>query len=72
VRFISQSTARRPLLYLQHGHGENESAWSGQGHVNVIMVTLTAAGPAVPMIIVNDNGMTGVSVAPPAPPQLFR
>jgi len=53
---------RYPVLYLQHGGGENETGWSNQGHANLIMDNLIAGGKAKPFIIVMDNGtwaMTG-------------
>ncbi len=52
-----QST-RYPVLYLQHGWGEDETAWSVQGHENLIMDNLIAEGKAKPFIIVNVYGMT--------------
>ncbi len=45
-----------PVLYLQHGMGENETSWSRQGKMNLIMDNLIAEGKAVPMIVVMDNG----------------
>lgn len=50
-------TDRYPVLYLQHGHGENEQCWVHHGKVNFIMDNLIAAGAAVPCIIVMNNGM---------------
>lgn len=47
---------RYPVLYLQHGGGENETGWSSQGHANLIMDNLIAEGKAKPFIIVMDNG----------------
>lgn len=47
---------RYPVLYLQHGGGEDETGWSNQGKVNLIMDNLIAEGNAVPFIIVMDNG----------------
>lgn len=47
---------RYPVLYLQHGGGENETGWSSQGHANLIMDNLIAEGKAKPCIIVMDNG----------------
>jgi enterochelin esterase-like enzyme len=47
---------RYPVLYLQHGGGENETGWSSQGKVNIIMDNLIAEGEAEPFIIVMDNG----------------
>lgn len=49
-------TKRYPVLYLQHGGGEDETGWSNQGRVNLIMDNLIAEGKAVPFIIVMDNG----------------
>ena len=49
---------RYPVLYLQHGWGEDETAWSNQGHANLIMDNLIAAGTARPFIIVMTYGMT--------------
>ena len=46
-----------PVLYLQHGHGENEKCWVHQGKVNFILDNLIAAGQAEPCIIVMNNGM---------------
>jgi enterochelin esterase-like enzyme len=61
------STVRYSVLYLQHGWGEDEAGWSSQGHENFILDNLIAAGKAKPMIIVNENGMTGVHFEPPSP-----
>ena len=47
-----------PVLYLQHGWGENEYAWSNQGHANLIMDNLIAEGKVKPFIIVMTYGMT--------------
>ena len=63
------STTRYPVLYLQHGLGEDEAGWSDQGHENFILDNLIAAHKAKPMIIVNENGMTGVHFQPPPPPK---
>lgn len=52
-----QSHERYPVLYLQHGYGEDEVGWSDQGHENFILDNLIASGKAKPMIIVNENGM---------------
>lgn len=49
---------RYPVLYLQHGWGEDETAWSNQGHANLIMDNLIAEGKAKPFIIVMTYGMT--------------
>lgn len=49
---------RYPVLYLQHGWGEDETAWSNQGHANLILDNLLAAGKAKPFLIVMTYGMT--------------
>ena len=47
-----------PVLYLQHGWGEDETAWSRQGHANLIMDNLIAEGKIQPFIVVMTYGMT--------------
>ena len=47
-----------PVLYLQHGWGENEYAWHVQGHANLIMDNLIADGKIEPFIVVMTYGMT--------------
>ena len=49
-----------PVLYLQHGGGENEACWTHLGKVNFIMDNLLAEGRAVPFIIVMNNAMMQV------------
>jgi enterochelin esterase family protein len=49
-------TQRYPVLYLQHGGGENEYGWPSQGRTGLIMDNLIAEGKANPFIIVMDNG----------------
>jgi enterochelin esterase-like enzyme len=49
---------RYPVLYLQHGWGENEYGWPNQGKTNLIMDNLIASGKAKPFIIVMTYGMT--------------
>lgn len=49
---------RYPVLYLQHGWGEDETAWSNQGHANLIMDNMIAAKTVRPFIIVMTYGMT--------------
>jgi enterochelin esterase family protein len=50
------SSTRYPVLYLQHGAGEDERGWTKQGRANFILDNLIAAGKAKPMIIVMENG----------------
>ena len=56
-----------PVLYLQHGWGENEYAWWNQGHANLIMDNLIADGKIDPFIIVMTYGMTNEGFRPGAP-----
>lgn len=49
---------RYPVLYLQHGYGENEYGWSNQGCAGQIMDNLIAEGKARPFLIVMTYGMT--------------
>ena len=56
--YESDITKRYPVLYLQHGWGENEYAWWNQGRVNLIMDNLIAEGKASPFIIVMTYGLT--------------
>ncbi len=49
-------SVRYPVLYLQHGSGEDETGWPVQGKANLILDNLIASGKAVPMIIVMDRG----------------
>ncbi len=49
---------RYPVLYLQHGWGEDETGWSNQGHANLIMDNLIAEGKIKPFLIVMTYGMT--------------
>jgi enterochelin esterase family protein len=54
--YDSNLSARYPVLYLQHGSGEDETGWIFQGRANLILDNLIAAKKAVPMLIVMDNG----------------
>jgi enterochelin esterase-like enzyme len=51
-----QLTQRYPVLYLQHGAGEDETGWTKQGRVNVIVDNLIAGGNCKPLIVVMANG----------------
>ena len=56
--YNKDQTTRYPVLYLQHGWGEDETAWSNQGRANLIMDNLIAEGKIKPFIIVMTYGMT--------------
>ena len=44
-----------PVVYIQHGGGEDHRGWMEQGRTAQIMDNLIAAGKAVPMIVVSAN-----------------
>jgi enterochelin esterase family protein len=50
-----KGSKRYPVLYLQHGAGEDEHGWGGQGHAGLIMDNLIAEGKAKPFLIVISN-----------------
>jgi predicted alpha/beta superfamily hydrolase len=56
--YDKEKSKRYPVLYLQHGWGEDETAWSNQGHANLIMDNMIAEGKIKPFIIVMTYGMT--------------
>jgi enterochelin esterase-like enzyme len=64
---------RYPVLYLQHGGGEDERGWPNQGRVAFILDNLIAEGKARPMLVVMEQGYarrpgeTPVSFRPPPP-----
>jgi enterochelin esterase family protein len=54
--YDDEPTRRYPVLYLQHGAGESERAWTEQGRAHLILDNLIAAGRAQPMLVVMENG----------------
>lgn len=54
--YDAEPKKRYPVLYLQHGGGEDETGWVRQGRVNFILDNLIAAGKARPMIVVMEKG----------------
>ena len=68
--YEKDATTRYPVLYLQHGGGEDETGWPSQGRTNLIMDNLIAEGKARPFIIVMDNGTWAMpgQTRPAAPP----
>jgi enterochelin esterase-like enzyme len=50
------TSKRYPVLYLQHGAGEDETGWGRQGHAGVIMDNLIAEGKTKPFIIAMEYG----------------
>jgi enterochelin esterase-like enzyme len=71
--YDKKTSVRYPVLYLQHGSGEDETGWAVQGKANLILDNLIAENKAVPMIIVIDNGYASKPSPAPqpgaAPPQ---
>jgi len=61
------NSKKYPVLYLQHGMGENETGWGNQGHANLIMDNLIAEGKATPFIIVMENSAVDLSGMPRRP-----
>ena len=64
--YDASNRTRYPVLYLQHGSGEDETGWTFQGRANVILDNLIARKEAMPMIIVMDNGYATKAGAPSA------
>src|SRR5262249_27743452 len=60
---------RHPVLYLQHGAGEDERGWTTQGRANFILDNLIAAAKARPMLVVMDNGYADRAAPGDAPPR---
>jgi enterochelin esterase-like enzyme len=57
-----KGSTKYPVLYLQHGWGENETSWGIQGKANLIMDNLIAEGKIKPFIVVMSYGMTNTGV----------
>ncbi len=72
--YDTNTNARYPVLYLNHGGGEDDSKWTtippGGGQAQDILDNLIAAGKAEPMIIVMPNTRELASRNPPTPGQL--
>lgn len=66
--YDSRAKTRYPVLYLQHGGGEDETGWIRQGRANFILDNLIAAGECKPMIVVMAYGY--VRRAGESPPQV--
>ena len=57
-KLVKGKQERFPVLYLQHGWGENETSWPNQGCAGLIMDNMIAEGKIKPFIIVMTYGMT--------------
>jgi enterochelin esterase-like enzyme len=56
AEYDANPNKKYPVLYLQHGMGEDRTGWGTQGKVNIIMDNLIADRKAKPMIIVISDG----------------
>lgn len=56
--YANDKDTRYPVLYLQHGWGEDETAWTNQGRANLIMDNLISENKIRPFLIVMTYGMT--------------
>jgi enterochelin esterase family protein len=56
--------SRYPVLYLQHGGGEDERVWIEMGRTNVILDNLLAGGKIKPMLVVMETSATGAPDSP--------
>ncbi|PJJ83416.1 alpha/beta hydrolase-fold protein [Mucilaginibacter auburnensis] len=59
-----KGSTKYPVLYLQHGWGENETSWGIQGKAGIIMDNMIAEGRVKPFIVVMAYGMTNTGGAP--------
>jgi enterochelin esterase-like enzyme len=66
--YDADAQKRYPVLYLQHGGGEDETGWTKQGKANFILDNLIAAGKARPLIVVMDRGYAARAGQPAAAP----
>lgn len=67
--YDKNSSDRYPVLYLQHGMGEDQTGWHKQGKMQYIMDNLIAQGKAVPMLVVMESGDLEASHNPKNCPQ---
>ena len=64
--------AKYPVLYLLHGSGGDEDAWTDLGRTAQILDNLIAEGKAKPMIVVMPNGVWFNQAAPGAAVNMFQ
>jgi enterochelin esterase family protein len=63
--YEANASTRYPVLYLQHGGGEDERVWIEMGRANVILDNLLAEGKAKPMIVVMESSAVGAGTGGP-------
>lgn len=56
-QYHSEPHQQFPVLYLQHGYGENETVWLNQGKINFLLDNLIAEGKVRPFAVVMCCGM---------------
>jgi enterochelin esterase family protein len=54
--YDTNTREKYPVVYIQHGGGEDERGWVEQGKTDIILDNLIAEGKAKPMIVVISNG----------------
>ncbi|HLP06028.1 MAG TPA: alpha/beta hydrolase-fold protein [Paludibacter sp.] len=54
--YDEHTTEKYPVLYIQHGGGEDQRGWAAQGKTDLILDNLIAEKRAVPMIVVMADG----------------
>jgi len=68
--YDKNTSTRYPVLYLQHGGGEDQRVWIEMGRTNLILDNLIAEGKSKPFIVVMEtSAATKPGEAPPQPPQ---
>ena len=63
-RYAASSGVSYPVLYLLHGYGDDEGAWTQVGRAHFIMDNLLADNKAKPAVIVMPYGHPSKSVPP--------
>lgn len=64
AEYETKTKKRYPVLYLQHGMGEDETGWSTQGYMYNILDNQIAQGQCEPMIVVMESGDVEVGFRP--------
>jgi len=71
--YETNTSTRYPVLYLQHGGGEDERVWIEMGRTNVILDNLIAEGKVKPFIVVMENSAAyKPGEVPPQMPRMTR
>ncbi len=71
--YETNTSTRYPVLYLQHGGGEDERVWIEMGRTNAILDNLIAEGKAKPFIVVMETSAAyKPGEVPPQPPRMTR